>query len=439
MTLTTRAHAVVLAVVAASLLGGHAQAQVPDRAGSGGTLVWEDVFIEGATPVNDLYILNAVDTEGRRVFAAGSGPYHDGPTISPFVIIRAHDADTGTLLWQTTRVERNEVLAGFGIGDGRVFAAGGGRSGFCRLCFNAFFVRAYDSATGSVLWEERLGQCQNQPGDCPDPVRATDLASDEGRVVVGGCHGSASCFLRAYDGATGILLWERALPTFSVFLGGPRVLAGDERVFAVTGVFDSASSMTTFTLHAYDAALGSLLWESVLPESRSLASAVGPKGVFAAGDSYVRAHDVVTGELLWDVSNPSPRAQLTARGPLLFAVRDSVRAYDATTGTLLWEDQPPSVVFNAVTSQGGQVFAAGSYASGAAYPDQFWFFLVRAYDADTGALLWDNRQPSPTPTTRSDTANAIAATGGRVFAGGILDLYRASTTEEWHLRAYNVQ
>ena len=185
MTLITRAHAVVLAVVAASLLGGHAQAQVPDRAGSGGTLVWEDVFIEGATPVNDLYILNAVDTEGRRVFAAGSGPYHDGPTISPFVIIRAHDADTGTLLWQTTRVERNEVLAGFGIGDGRVFAAGGGRSGFCRLCFNAFFVRAYDSATGSVLWEERLGQCQNQPGDCPDPVRATDLASDEGRVVVG--------------------------------------------------------------------------------------------------------------------------------------------------------------------------------------------------------------------------------------------------------------
>jgi outer membrane protein assembly factor BamB len=435
MTLTTRAHAVVLSVVVGLLIGGHARAQEPDRASDGGTIVWEDVFVEAALS-NDVYYLNAVVGEGRSVFAAGSGPYHDGPTIRPYVIIRAYDADTGTLLWQTTRTERDEELEAFGVDRGRVFAAG--TASYSRCCFS-YLVRAYDSSTGSVLWEERLGQCA--PGACPDPARATDLAAEGGRVVVGGCRGSSgsgSCFLRAYDGATGTVLWVTSLPGSSFLF--PRVLAREGRVFALTGVFDSASNTVTHTLHAYDASNGSLLWEVVLPESASFrapASAVGPNRVFVAGSALVRAYDVATGELLWDMSGASAPAQMIVQGELLFAVGDSVRAYDTATGTLRWEDQQKSVALNAVTTQGDQVFAAGSYAPGASYPDQGRFFLVLAYDARTGALLWDNRQPSPTPNTAIDAANAVAAAGGRVFAGGIQQLYRASTTQAWHLRAYN--
>lgn len=63
------------------------------------------------------------------------------------------------------------------------------------------------------------------------------------------------------------------------------------------------------------------------------------------------------------------------------------QAYDASTGTLLWEDlvvmAGPDDTASAVVTDGERVFVGGDSSSA---PGNF-DFLVRAYDAATGALL----------------------------------------------------
>jgi outer membrane protein assembly factor BamB len=93
-----------------------------------------------------------------------------------------------------------------------------------------------------------------------------------------------------------------------------------------------------------------------------------------------------------------------------------VRAYQAKTGALLWEDQVDKAgdadrAFALAVGE-GQVFAAGFGTNAHGNQD----FLVRAYDPKTGALLWENQVDRA---GLDDAAVALAAGGGQVFAGGV--------------------
>jgi hypothetical protein len=84
---------------------------------------------------------------------------------------------------------------------------------------------------------------------------------------------------------------------------------------------------------------------------------------------------------------------------------------------------------SAVAIAGGTVFAVGQGAPNG----RDW--LVRAYDAASGAVRWtDQHRGAPPPATFRDTAIAVAAQGGRAFAAGFV---RSPTSRDWFVRAYN--
>ena len=98
-----------------------------------------------------------------------------------------------------------------------------------------------------------------------------------------------------------------------------------------------------------------------------------------------------------------------------------VRAYDATAGSLLWEQSTPGAAgfggqtwTRDITAHGGRVIAA-QIPAGLPPLRLRPLSLVRAYDADSGTLLWRDE---------FDTAgagvslNEVDAFGGRVFAVG---------------------
>ena len=103
-------------------------------------------------------------------------------------------------------------------------------------------------------------------------------------------------------------------------------------------------------------------------------------------------------------------------------------------GELLWDDQFDKGAGDneafAIAVQGGRVYAAGRGET--AGGDDEW--VVRAYDARTGELLWDDLFDKGGPT---NVPIAIAAQGGIVYAAG------SGTTNTlafvWVVRAYDAQ
>ncbi len=92
-------------------------------------------------------------------------------------------------------------------------------------------------------------------------------------------------------------------------------------------------------------------------------------------------------------------------------------------GNPLWLDSPGGVQANLVVVTGGRVLAVGQGTSQAYYHH----FMVRALDPATGKVLWqDNLNAS------FSEAVAVAATGTRVVAAGNKD-----DGETWLVRAYN--
>ena len=188
---------------------------------------------------------------------------------------------------------------------------------------------------------------------------------------------------------------------------------------------------------------GDLFWEDQFDKAGGddTAQAITANGtqVFVAGldrpavsgpsDFLVRAYDALTGDLLWedqvDKGGLDEALAITANGPRVFAAGKGggvgsttsflVRAYDARTGKLLWEDQLNRPMLGnrveSITTQGPRVFAAGLVqdADGTSH------FLVRAYDARTGKLLWEDQVDED---AIGSIALAISGQGDQVFAAG---------------------
>ena len=208
------------------------------------------------------------------------------------------------------------------------------------------------------------------------------------------------------------------------------------------------------------AGAGDLIWEDRLfLGSHNTLEAIVARGdrVFAAGagpftggapgrgnaDIFVRAYEARTGGLLWtsrwDVSGRDDRPSgLAVEGDRVFVAGSSnlnvtgrsagglvVRAYDADTGDVLWEDQCPGndSRASAIGARAGRVFVTGRCDT---------LFVVRAYDARTGALVW----------SASGVGGALALEGDRLFVTGsdasgtpLLRSYEAGTgTLAWEVR-----
>jgi hypothetical protein len=417
-----------------------------------GDLLWQDQFdLAGGEDV-----AWAVAASSGRVVVVGSAQNAAGN--SDFVV-RAYDAKTGSLLWQDVVdvAGGSDSALAVVMDNDRVFVGGNGVDAAGR---GLLLVRAYVAKNGNLAWQDRSLLAS-----------FSGLAIGGSRVVVAGTTadsiGDGRLIVRAYAAKNGSLDWEDrpALPAgFGRFDGPTRgVTVQGQRVFVAGTVTRLAPAFDPSCLvRAYAIADGRLKWESLhLPPSSCIARAIATDGkrviVAARGatgldDFLAQAYDAETGQFLWEdrtfvstgLSNEAAAADVERRQAFFVGWVRSVRvpgnkeeflvrAYDAETGVLNWEDQflncpTCSCHANDVVAENRRVIAVGSGSPG---------WLVRAYDSKRGDLIWSD-EFAPVGGVRGFMgALAVAAANGRVFVAG--SGLNASGNADFFVRAYDAK
>src|SRR3990167_4988379 len=175
-------------------------------------------------------------------------------------------------------------------------------------------------------------------------------------------------------------------------MAGSVAVKGD-RVFAV-GESETTAGSGAFSVKAYNAKNGALLWEDYYDRE---------------GDGW----DSAWGMTVHDNKVFSVGQTTSTAGGSAFAVR----AYNAKNGALLWEDNYDregsiwDAAYRAVAKD-NRLFVvgqAGATAGGNA-------FVVRAYDAQNGALLWEDNYDREGDL--EDRAFEVVVEGNKVFVVG---------------------
>jgi outer membrane protein assembly factor BamB len=289
------------------------------------------------------------------------------------------------------------------VGSGQVFAAGSDTNA---AGHRDFLVRAYDAKNGTLLWKDQV----DAAGDAD---RAFALAAGSGLVFAAGfgtnAAGNQDFLLRAYQAKDGALVWEDQVDKAGFNDTALALAVGEGQVFAA-GSGQSAAGNEDFLVRTYDAKSGTLLWEDQVDK--------------AGGFDGVNAIAVERGRLF--------AAGFVTNAAGNFDVL--IRAYDAKSGALLWEDQVDKAGSDdaalALTVREGQVFIAGFVTNAAGNND----VLIRAYDATSGALLWENQVDKA---GFDDAAVAVAAGRGQVVAAGVGT--NAAGNFDVLIRAYEVK
>jgi hypothetical protein len=247
-------------------------------AGSG-TLRWQDLFNAGGFD----HVVS-VSAAGSRVYTAGV--LSDSTGRRSFAV-RANDAESGKLVWQ------DEVVGGFifdvawqVVSDGpRVFAAGFSQGSGEKL---DFLVRAYDSGSGSLLWEDRVNEGGGFDG-------ASAVAVKDGIVVVGGAGGplcrwdkASNCdwLVRAYAARTGALQWQAQVDGVGKDDQVNGVTLADNQAF-VAGVLTNSRNDFDFLLRTYDLRSGVSNWQDQVSNAWAEQVALGDHEVFVVGHADV--------------------------------------------------------------------------------------------------------------------------------------------------------
>jgi putative pyrroloquinoline-quinone binding quinoprotein len=432
-------------LLALALLGCAALLSVPaaNARADAGDLLWQAAFDvaggqEGATAVAAAD--GRVVVVGRAQNAAGNRD----------LVVRAHDAKTGGILWE----DRLDIAGGDDealsvvMDNQRVIVAGTGSdmTGTSRA-----LIRAYSAGTGALGWADGW------------PGSGAGLALDGARLIVAGnivnSAGATQLLVRAYIARTGIVAWEdRSVPAgYSrvVFQASPssgheaRAVALNRGQAFVSATVAPAGEFggTACLVRGYDATTGDRLWEAAHHVSGNCTPAgvaiagrrviLGATGGIGGDNLVVQAYDAGTGDLLWQertfvgsgfdnavtaVDTDGRRAFIAAwdnhipwtTGGLKEAF--IVRSYDTETGVLLWEnvhhvDALGFYLWHAldVETEKGRVFAVGQDVGHGTW-------LVRAYDAKHGDVLWQDE--SELGGTDYSATQAVAVDRGRVFVGG---------------------
>jgi TolB-like protein len=205
----------------------------------------------------------------------------------PAFTVRALSATDGSLLWADYYDREGNFMddsaMAVAVKDNRVFVVGvtqtavGGRT---------FTVRTYSATDGSLLW----GDDYDREGNLDDGADAVAVKGN--RVFVAGMTqtavGGAAFTVRAYSAKDGSLLWGDDYDREGVLYDVAHAIAvKGNRVF-VAGMTQTALGGFAFTVGALSATDGSLLWADYYDREGALydeAYAVAVKGnrVFAAG------------------------------------------------------------------------------------------------------------------------------------------------------------
>ena len=275
------------------------------------------------------------------------------------------------LAWSTSTGQ--QIFSAVAVADGLVFTGSTDNH-----------LYAMDPDTGAVIWTFRAGD------DVQDP------AIGDGRVYAISRDGN----LYAVDEFTGALIWQT--PFFQV--GVPPV--------DVDGVVYIGSE-------AHDAATGSLLWSSAAPVDT--AAAVSGEVVYEGGsDGSIYALDAATGSVIWATPTGASQtlsAPAVAGGVVYAEAGSQLIALDAATGATLWQSAVGGTAFsNSPAVGGGVVYTRASKA------------VVRAFDATTGALLWnDNLGGGNSFSAAPALANGVLYTSSNYSSLVVLDAATGAT------------
>jgi outer membrane protein assembly factor BamB len=426
---------------------------------SAGDLVWQDHF----DLASGQDVARAVAAGKRRVVAVGSA--QNGAGNDDF-LVRVYDAKTGTLLWNdlVDIAGGEDAATAVVMQDDRIIVAGTGTDA---TGGHLLILRSYIAKTGTLAWEDRVSV-----------ATVNGLALGGSHVVVAGtitdAAGNPRLAVRAYIAKSGVLDWhdEPAPPAGFVHFGGASrgVTIQGERVFVVGTVRTPAElgdSNPTCLVRAYVTRNGKLDWESLHLPTRCSATAIATDGkrviIAALGavnldDFLVQSYDAETGQFLWEdrtsvgtgfdnaaVAVDIERRRAFVAGWVRWVPGTSnqeaflVRAYNTESGILRWEDQYPSPQICICNAHDVVVDSGGVFAVGHAAPPGTW--VVRAYDAKQGGLLWsDNFAPvggtGPNPFAPQG-ALAVAADEGRIFVAG--SGINATGNADFILRAYDAK
>jgi hypothetical protein len=144
---------------------------------------------------------------------------------------------------------------------------------------------------------------------------------------------------------------------------------------------------------------------------------------------------------LWEDTTPAPGVvfDIAVKGLRIAAAVVSgsgfiVRAYNVNSGSMEWQDRPTIAPGFRQTILAVELNDDALYAAGRSGPD---FgnseFMVRAYDARSGALLWDDRSHPSTNTAAVD----LALGKFRLFVAGYTT--DSSTDSDFLIRAYDIR
>ena len=378
---------------------------------------------------------------GKAAVFVGNARVRQEGGDETYLVIQAVDRTTGEILWSDQTFLSCCTIEPLYVAShqGRVYVLGTLRPGDAR---SAFLVRAYDVSSGTLLWENVWNPDEGTDSDHPTAITAT-----QSQVVVVGYGVPASrnkvdALVRAFDPLTGTVLWENRDSRDSVEVIAWEVVANRNRVF-VAGTTSPVSHPVNRDLfvRAYDAQSGDVRWETsrqlVFPSKLKLASG----RLLVAGRSqdttYLAALSTKNGAMVWEDTLPAPGslAEIAVRGSRIAGavIPFALRAYDVATGSIEWEDRPttPPGFFqfiSAVELNDNVAYAVGT--AGQEFGNSE--LMVRAYDAGTGTLLWDDRSHS---SLESNAVDVVLGKSRLFVAGTTLD---PSTSTDFLIRVYEV-
>ena len=318
------------------------------------------------------------------------------------------------------------------IAGGRIFVTVANQASYGTKLY------ALDETNGATLWG---------PVDLGGTYNWSNAAYDAGRVFALNYDG----LLRAFDAASGALLWSKQLPGQYSFDSPPTASGGV--VYVVGAGFGT-------TVYAVDEQDGTVNWTELLDSGSDSSPAVTSTGVFVAfACNWVYDFSPQDGSLIWQHSGCSGGGGST---PVLFGGRlyvgDSLTSklsFDAPTGAVLGTfaaGPPPAFsgstgffltgsILKARDAYSGAVrwsFTGDGTLTSAPIVDNGYVYIgsgsgkVYALDGSTGANVWTGNLGAAVQTTESPVSRphtGLGAGDGLVVvpASTLLVTYQSST------------
>ena len=354
-------------------------------------------------------------------------------------VVRAFDAQTGTQIWKSAELETHPISVLTGspviVGDRLIVpissieeAAAMSKSYSC--CTFRGAVAALDLKTGKLLWKTAMidgpiktirgkdggGKVQGPAGAAVWAAPSVDRKRGLAYVVTGDSYTdvdtSGTDAIVALDLKTGAMKWRRqvtekdnfvmgcgptsqsgncptpmgpdydfgATPVLMTLPGGKQVLVAGQKSGIVYGLNPDTGALVWKTIVGMGSALGGVEWGIGADDSRvyvpisDLVYLFNPSPTAPKGKAGLYALDPATGAVTWsapapvapcvyasDKGKPSrcaramPAAPAVIPGIVFQAALDGwVRAYNAKTGKVVWEDSTTSRTYDTLNGIKGQ-------------------------------------------------------------------------------------